>query len=56
MYALLGTQREVTIGPTAVNAIMSFSYAGGDADRAVTLAFWAGILEMLCGFFSLGER
>ena len=46
--------RQATIGPTAVNSIMSFNYAGGSPYKAVTLAFFSGIIEILCGILNLG--
>ena len=46
--------RQATIGPTAVNSIMSFNYAGGTPYKAVTLAFFSGIIEILCGILNLG--
>ena len=55
MYALLGTCKEATVGPTAVNALMSFNYAGPNVVRAVTLAFVTGVVEVVAGMFKLGE-
>ena len=46
--------RQITVGPTAVNYLMSYNYAGGSPYKAVTLSFWAGLIEMLAGFFNLG--
>lgn len=53
-YCLLGTTRQATIGPTAVNSLMSFNYAGGTPYKAVTLAFFSGCIEILCGVLNLG--
>ena len=33
---------------------MSYNYAGGSPYKAVTLAFFAGVIEILCGLFNLG--
>ena len=33
---------------------MSYNYAGGVPYKAVTLAFWAGLIEILAGVFNLG--
>ena len=33
---------------------MSFNYAGGRPYKAVTLAFFSGIIEILCGILNLG--
>jgi len=53
-YALFGTCKEVTIGPTAVNALMSSSYAGPSVRGALTLGFFCGIIEMGAGILNLG--
>ena len=47
-------RRQATIGPTAVNSMMSFNYAGGSPHKAVTLAFFSGVIEILCGILDLG--
>ena len=33
---------------------MSYNYAGGTPYKAVTLAFWSGLIEILAGVFNLG--
>ena len=48
------TTRQTTIGPTAVNSLMSYNYAGGTPYKAVSLAFFAGFIEILCAVFNLG--
>ena len=52
--SILTFHRESTVGPTAVNFLMSYNYAGGTPYKAVTLAFWAGLIEILAGIFNLG--
>ncbi|XP_023324357.1 sodium-independent sulfate anion transporter [Eurytemora carolleeae] len=54
IYAVFGTTKELSVGPTAVNAIMSFNYAGSDAGKAATLALFTGIIEFIMGFLNLG--
>ena len=54
LYALFGTTKEVTIGPTAVNALMSYNYAGPSVIRALTLAFFCGLIEIAAGVLNLG--
>ena len=54
VYCLLGTTRQATVGPTAVNFLMSYNYAGGVPYKAVTLAFWSGLIEILAGVCNLG--
>jgi len=54
IYCILGTTRQSTVGPTAVNSLMSFNYAGGSPYKAVTLAFFSGLIEILAGILNLG--
>ena len=56
IYAVLGTCKEATIGPTAPNALLSFNYAGHSVVHALTLGFFAGIVEIFAGIFNLGKR
>ena len=55
MYAIFGTCKEVTIGPTAVNALMSYNYAGPSIQGALTLGFFTGVIEMAAGLMNLGK-
>ena len=43
------------MGPTAVNALMSYSYAGPTVIKALTLSFYAGLIEILAGILNLGS-
>jgi len=54
IYCILGTTSQSTVGPTAVNFLMSYHYAGGCPYKAVTLAFWSGLIEILAGMLNLG--
>lgn len=54
IYCILGTTKQSTVGPTAVNYLMSFNYAGDTPYKAVTLAFWSGLIEIMAGIFNLG--
>ena len=55
LYTVFGTIKEVTIGPTAVNALISYNYAGPSAARALTLAFWTGVIQISLAFFQMGK-
>ena len=56
VYILFGGTKDVTIGPTAVMAIMTLNYMNGKpAEYAVVLAFLTGIVTLLMGVFQLGE-
>ena len=56
IYGVLGTCKEATIGPTAPNALLSFNYAGNSIVHALTLGFFAGIVEIFAGLFNLGNK
>ena len=43
-YAIFGTIKEATVGPTAVNALMSYTYAGPSVTHALTLSFFVGLI------------
>ncbi len=47
---------QVTIGPTAVMAIITFTYTHGKpASFSVILCFLTGIVTLLMGIFQLGK-
>lgn len=54
-YAVFGSVNETSIGPTAVLALMTFSYAheGGPAYAAL-LSFLTGLVELVAGILNLG--
>lgn len=54
IYCLFGTTKETTVGPTAVNAIMSYNYAGPVPYKAVTFGFISGLVEFVMGLLNLG--
>ena len=55
-YVVFGSVKESSIGPTAIMAIMTFSYANeGGPEYAALLAFPAGALELLAGMLNLGK-
>ena len=59
LYAIFGTCKEVTIGPTAVNALMTHNYAGSFkpnmVQAALTLGFFSGLIEIGAGILNLGN-
>lgn len=56
VLALFGSVRQVTVGPTAVMAIMTHEYTmKGGAPYAIVLSFLAGCIELLAGLFNLGD-
>lgn len=57
VYALLGSVRQITVGPTAVMAIMTHEYAvKGGAPYAIVLSFLAGCIELMAGLLNLGKK
>lgn len=58
VYALMGGCREVTIGPTALLALMTSRHTGyggnSGADLAILLCFLAGIVELIMALLRLG--
>ncbi|XP_068084197.1 sodium-independent sulfate anion transporter [Anabrus simplex] len=55
VYILLGTCKEVNIGPTALISLLTSSYTyGTNPDMAVLLCFLSGCVELLCGILHLG--
>jgi hypothetical protein len=54
-YAIFGTIKEATVGPTAVNALMSYNYAGTSVTAALTLSFFTGLIEIAAGILNLGK-
>jgi sodium-independent sulfate anion transporter 11 len=53
-YTVFGSVEAVTIGPTAIIALMTRSYAKHHPAYAVLLSFLLGILILSCGLLQLG--
>lgn len=53
-YCVFGSAKDVTIGPTAIMALMTNTYAQYGPEYAVLLSFLAGFVILLCGLFRLG--
>ncbi|XP_068214134.1 sodium-independent sulfate anion transporter-like isoform X2 [Palaemon carinicauda] len=55
VYLVFGSCKDITIGPTAIMAIMTHEYSGhGGADFAVLLSFLSGIIILAAGICNLG--
>lgn len=56
MYCLLGTSKDVSIGPTAIMSLMVATYGNRNdpVNFALALSFFCGILWLLMGLLSLG--
>lgn len=54
VYCLFGSCKDITIGPTAIMALMTSVHAQHGPDYAVLLSFLSGIIIFLCGLLQLG--
>lgn len=55
VYCLLGTAKDVTLGPTAIMSLLVSSYASHQPACAVLLAFLSGCIQLAMGLLRLGE-
>jgi len=53
-YCFFGSAKDITIGPTAIVALMTNTYAQYGPEYAVLLSFLAGLVILLCGLLRLG--
>lgn len=57
VYFILGTRKEITIGPTAIMALLTHEYVQSTTpDYAVLLCFLTGCVILLCGILHLGKH
>ncbi|KAM6403512.1 LOW QUALITY PROTEIN: sodium-independent sulfate anion transporter [Rhynochetos jubatus] len=54
VYCLLGTAKDVTLGPTAIMSLLVSSYAFHEPVYAVLLAFLSGCIQLAMGLLHLG--
>ncbi|XP_073335026.1 sodium-independent sulfate anion transporter [Pagrus major] len=54
IYTLLGTSKDVTLGPTAIMSLLCFSVVGGQPDRAVLLSLLCGLIQAVMALLRLG--
>ena len=54
MYLIFGSSKDITVGPTAIMALMTASYVQKGPDFAVLLAFLSGIIILVLGILRLG--
>lgn len=55
IYTLLGTSKDVTLGPTAIMSLLCFSVVGGQPCRAVLLSLLCGLIQAVMALLRLGE-
>ncbi|NWQ83165.1 S2611 protein, partial [Columbina picui] len=54
VYCILGTAKDVTLGPTAIMSLLVSSYAFHEPVYAVLLAFLSGCIQLAMGLLHLG--
>nr|XP_040041755.1 sodium-independent sulfate anion transporter isoform X5 [Gasterosteus aculeatus aculeatus] len=54
IYTLLGTSKDVTLGPTAIMSLLCFSVVGGQPHRAVLLSLLCGLIQAGMALLRLG--
>uniref|UniRef100_H2TVU9 Solute carrier family 26 member 11 n=1 Tax=Takifugu rubripes TaxID=31033 RepID=H2TVU9_TAKRU len=54
IYSLLGTSKDVTLGPTAIMSLLCFSVVGGQPHRAVLLSLLCGLIQAVMALLRLG--
>lgn len=53
LYCIFGTCKELTIGPTAIMALMIRKFVAESQDFAVIIAFLSGIVILILGNYSV---
>lgn len=54
IYCILGTSKDVTLGPTAIMSLLVYTYGNRDPVQAVMLTLLAGLIQFGMGLFRLG--
>ncbi|KAM9792638.1 sodium-independent sulfate anion transporter [Neosynchiropus ocellatus] len=54
IYTILGTSKDVTLGPTAIMSLLCFSLVGGEPRRAVLLSLLCGLIQAGMALLRLG--
>ncbi|KAM8945313.1 sodium-independent sulfate anion transporter [Pelodytes ibericus] len=54
VYCLLGTSKDVTLGPTAIMSLLVSIYTSGDIYLAILLSFLSGCIQLGMGLLNFG--
>ena len=55
IYVLLGTSKDVSIGPTAVISLLTATFARGSVMLAVVLSLCCGVVQIILGLLHVGK-
>jgi len=55
VYILLGTSKDVNIGPTAVMSLLTATFAQGSVMLAVVLSLCSGVVQIILGLLHIGK-
>ena len=56
MYMIFGSCKDITVGPTAIMALLTSEYASKDPAFVILLTFLSGLIIMTLGFLRLGKN
>uniref|UniRef100_H2Z9G2 STAS domain-containing protein n=1 Tax=Ciona savignyi TaxID=51511 RepID=H2Z9G2_CIOSA len=54
IYCLMGTSKDITMGPTAIMSILTYSRNGTNVTMAILLTFMCGVTHIAMSIFRLG--
>ena len=55
VYCIFGSSKDITVGPTAIMALMTAEHANKGPVFAILLTFLSGIIILVLGLLNLGK-